>query len=199
MYKRLANIITPFFILLFAFANLYAQEQEIEQQPTNRDNTRQGPSFWQKASFGGNFGFMSSRNFTYLEVSPLIAYPLNERLSVGGGAIYIYTKEFNPFANSLATRNITSHTYGGRAFTRADVMGPVFAYGEFEMVNSRFSTFDNQTVERGWVPGLHLGGGIMQPLGRRGGVGIMLLYNVLHDDRRSYANNAFSYRVMFFL
>ncbi|MCC5928466.1 MAG: hypothetical protein JJU28_04400 [Cyclobacteriaceae bacterium] len=169
---------------------VYAQETQ------DQGNTKEKPRFWDRASFGGNFSFFSSREFTFIEFSPLLAYSLNQRFTVGGGPIYIYTKERYFFGGSPVS--IRSNTYGGRSFVRADLAGPLFAYTELEAANTRFATIDNQTTERGWVPALYLGGGVLQPFGRRGGIGIMVLYDLLYDNRRSYNNSPVTYRMLFF-
>jgi hypothetical protein len=177
-------------ILLVLSGGLVAQERQ------GQNDVNEKPRFWDRASFGGNFSFFSSREFTFVEFSPLLAYSLNQRFTMGGGPIYIYTRERYFFGGSPVS--VRSNTYGGRSFLRADIAGPLFAYTELEAANTRFATIDNQTTERGWVPALYLGGGVLQPLGRRGGIGIMVLYDLLYDNRRSYNNSPVTYRMLFF-
>lgn len=177
-------------LFLALSATVFAQDQQ------SQNDLNEKPRFWDRASFGGNFSFFSSREFTFVEFSPLLAYSLSQRVAVGGGPIYIYTRERYFFGGSPVS--VRSNTFGGRSFVRADLAGPFFAYTEIEAANTRFATIDNQTTERGWVPALYLGGGVLQPFGRRGGIGIMVLYDLLYDNRRSYNNSPVTYRMLFF-
>lgn len=134
------------------------------------------PSFRDRLFLGGNIG-LSFGDINYVELSPLVGYVINNRASAGIGVTYQYL-EF------VRTR-VSSSVYGGRIFSRYTVFPNVFAHAEYEQLNLQFFRPKDGKVVREWVPGLLLGGGYFQPFGRRGGVTLMLLYNLLHDPVRS--------------
>lgn len=152
-------------------------------------------NFMDRVYFGGNFSASLATRFTFIDVSPLAGYMVNDDFSVGLGATYLYlSREFQVF--QLGNRfKVTNSVYGGRAFMRHTVMDDFFAHAEFESLNTETPSFDgSQGTFREWVPGLLVGGGIFRPLFKRGGANITVLYNLLHDELRSPYNRAFIVR-----
>ena len=153
-------------------------------------------SFRDRLYFGGNFSLNLGNRFTFIDISPLAGYMLNENASVGLGINYLYFSQevFNPFNGGRF--DLTSSVYGGRIFARHNILDNYFAHVEFENVNTNVVSFEpngSRTV-RDWVPGLFIGGGIFQPVFQRGGINITILYNVLHEELRSPYNSAFVIR-----
>lgn len=152
-------------------------------------------SFRDRLYFGGNFSFNFGTRFTYVDVSPLAGYMVNDDFSVGLGTTYLYlSREFQtiPSGNRF---EISNSVYGGRAFLRHTVIDNFFAHAEFETLNTEFPSFDGlQGSTRDWVPGLFIGGGTFQPVFGRGGINITVLLNLLHDDLRSPYNSAIVFR-----
>jgi hypothetical protein len=116
---------------------------------------------------------------------------------LGAGIRYQYLYQKYRYVSGEQFTN-HDHLYGGRIFASQMLYGPLFAHAEFEAINWEVFQVRDQNFNREWVPGLFLGGGINQPVGRTGGVSIMLLYNVLHDEQRSPYNDAIIYRMSFF-
>ncbi len=147
-------------------------------------------SFKDRVYFGGNFSFNLGTRFTYIDVSPLAGYMVNEDFSVGMGLTYLYlSREFQVFGGG--DFKVQSSVYGGRAFLRHTVIDNYFVHGEFETLNTQFPALDgSQGTTREWVPGLFIGGGTFQPVFGRGGINITVLYNLLHDDFKSPYNSA---------
>jgi len=52
-----------------------------------------------------------------------------------------------------------------------------------------FPSVDGTQLVREWVPGYFIGGGVFQRVGGRAGLGLTLLLNLLHDDRKSPYNS----------
>jgi len=148
-------------------------------------------SFKDRLYFGGNFSFNLGNRFTFIDVSPLAGYMINDDFSVGVGTTYLYlSREFLtiPSGNRFTVSN---SVYGGRTFLRHRVFDNFFAHAEFETLNTEFPSFDgSQGTVREWVPGLFIGGGVFQPVFGRGGVNLTVLLNLLHDDLRSPYNSA---------
>jgi hypothetical protein len=145
-------------------------------------------SFSDRLYFGGNFSLNFGTQFTFIEASPLVGYRFSNRFSAGPGITYMYFSQ--TFFNGY---KLTSNVYGYRAFARYNVTPQFFAHGEYENLN--LDTYINAEQKREWVPGVMVGGGYFQPLGKRAGVMAMVLYNLTYDEMRSPYPNPFVVRV----
>ncbi|EAZ81246.1 hypothetical protein [Algoriphagus machipongonensis] len=147
--------------------------------------------FKDRLYFGGNFG-MQFGTVTLLDISPLVGVMITPKLSSGLGITYQYFNDKRYYGGE-------SSSYGGRIFTRYNVLPNIFVHGEYERLN-----FDNYNLltdefERIWANSLFLGGGYFAPFGPRGGANFTFLYNVLHDNLRSPYAEPYVIRVGFVL
>ncbi len=176
-----------FLFLSFSIISFSAHSQRM----VNEEST-----FMQRLYLGGNFGFQLGTNFTQIEVSPAVGYMINNKASAGVGVIYQYFKtKFRDGNGNIYS--FDTNIYGGKFFGRYNVTDFIFAYSEFENINLDVVNLNSGEIERGWVPGLFVGAGYFQPLGRRAGINLMLLYNLLYDPFKSPYNSAFNLRVGF--
>ncbi len=141
--------------------------------------------------YGGNFSLQFG-TFTLVDVSPLVGVMITPRFSSGVGVTYQY------FNDRRFVGGQTS-SYGGRLFSRFNVLENIFLHAEYETIN-----FDNYNIiadrfERIWSRALFLGGGYFAPFGERGGANFTFLYNVLHDNLRSPYGEPYVIRVGFVL
>jgi len=151
-----------------------------------------GSSDWKdRIYFGGNLGFQFG-TITNVEVSPIVGYRINERLSAGLGVTYIYYKI--DFDNRP---DFETNIYGGRLFGRYRITDQIFAQAEYESLNLEFFDINDGRVKREWVPGLFVGGGFFQPIGKNAGFSIMALYNLIFDEQRSPYNDPLVLRIGF--
>jgi hypothetical protein len=126
--------------------------------------------------FGGNAGFQFG-DITFIDVSPLVGYRVTEKFSAGVGGTYRYLKNkifFPPFETNIL---------GYRVFARYDVTQVFYPYAEYENLSLRLG---NEGA-REWFDALFIGAGLFQPVGRRGGINLLVLYNL------NYSNARFSY------
>lgn len=165
-------------------AQVYFEEEEQEEL-----------SFQDRLYFGGNFSFNIGNRSSFIDVSPLAGYMVNEDFSVGLGATYLYLSREFTLIPSGDRFKIKNSVYGGRAFLRHSVFDTFFAHAEFESLNVEFpaNDFDQRTV-REWVPGLFVGAGSFQNVFGRGGINLTVLYNLLHDSIKSPYNSAWVIR-----
>lgn len=165
-------------------AQIYFEEEEQEK-----------PSFNERLYFGGNFSFNIGNRSSFIDVSPLAGYMVNEDFSVGLGATYLYLSREFTLLPSGDRFKIKNSVYGGRAFLRHTIFDTFFAHTEFESLNVEFPANDfNQRTVRDWVPGFFVGAGSFQNVFGRGGINLTVLYNLLHDSVKSPYNSAWVIR-----
>ncbi len=178
----------------------YVEDGSREEKPVKEPQVMKDrqSSFMDKVYFGGGFGAWFSEDYSYVELSPAAGYMFTQKFSAGVGITYQFTsRRYYYISGDSFKRN--SNAYGGRIFARQQVYGPLFVYGEYESISFEFPSGAGNQFSREWVPGLFLGGGFMQPLGRKGGVGMMILYNFQYDDIKSPYNSEWVYRFNIFI
>ena len=182
-------------ILFLAFINtnnIYSQDKPKESK--DEKDKKNAPSNF---VFGGNIGLQFQTGVLYIEVSPNMGYYITHRWMTGLGLTYQYYSE--TYYNST----INSHIFGGRLYSEYAILDnigknsriksnlSVIGHIEYEALNldRDFSNTKNaDTKTRFWLQGFLIGGGIKQPLGKRGSVNIIILFNVNHDNRFPYTN-----------
>lgn len=179
--KNKFRIILLWACIGMAFSTFAQREIDPEAKPPLKD----------RLYFGGNFG-MQFGTVTLLDISPLAGVMITPKFSAGAGLTYQYFDDRRFIGGE-------SSSYGGRIFTRYNVLPNIFAHAEFESIN-----FDNYNVgteefERIWSNALFLGGGYFVPFGRVGGANFTFLYNVLHDNLRSPYGEPYVIRLGFVL
>ncbi len=141
--------------------------------------------------YGGNFG-MQFGTITLIDFSPLVGVMITPKFSSGIGITYQYFNDKRFLGGETSS-------YGGRLFSRYNVLPNIFLHAEFESINFDNYNFSSERFERIWSNGLFLGGGYFVPFGSRGGANFTFLYNVLHDNLRSPYGEPYVIRVGFVL
>jgi len=177
-----------FTLVMFVAATAMASGQIYYEEEESDSLT-----FKDRVYFGGNLSLNVFSQNKFIDISPVMGYMVTPRYSVGGGITYQYiSREF--FAIPSGDRfTVSSSVFGGRIFNRYNVTRDYFAYAEYEALSAEFGV-GNAQAERDWVPGLFIGAGTFQPWFANGGINIMVLYNVLHDNLRSPYNSAWVVR-----
>ena len=175
--------------------------------PESAAQWEEPPSLRDRIFFGGNFG-LSFGNTTSIVISPIAGYRITPRLSSGLGIRYEYFKYNYPGYVAYYT-----HIFGGSVFSRymiinsiADAVGlgglntGVFLQGEYEMLTLEREYFDLANPHSHGRFNLHsvlVGGGIFQPIGRRSGLMISVLWNLNESYNTIYANPIFRFGFTF--
>jgi hypothetical protein len=178
------NII-KFLLLFLSFMPmiLFAQSEEEKVRPIDR------------IFFGGNFG-MQFGTITNIEISPLVGYFITPKLSAGTGIRFEYFKDkgyYAPYETII---------YGGNIFTRYIIISNlgeglniglntgIFAQVEYEALSLEKAYFEPPYTEDGRfiVHSVLVGGGIIQPIGRRSAFLLTVLYNLNENARSPYSN-----------
>lgn len=151
---------------------------------------------------------------TAIEASPLIGYKLTDDFVAGVGFTYQYSryKDFylNTETNKLAARKV--NILGGRVFTRyylsnwfSGALSGLFTHAEFEYLSysrnfkvdingkyvDRFGIPYAEGKQQVNVPGVLVGGGLLQPISRRAYVSLLILYNLNETKDTPYQNPVF--------
>jgi hypothetical protein len=166
--------------------------------------------FGQRLRFGGGVSALRFQNPFQVGLSPVVAYNATERLIVGVGINYIYSRSatgyFTTFGSQIiAVPPYTQNSFGGRAFAMYEIIPSVvsnlYAHVEYES-NTSQTTFDGgQPKESFSYSAPLIGATYMQPISRRLGINVTALYNVNYGG--SYAAQVFYgspwvFRISFF-
>lgn len=174
--------IYAFFFCILSLGILSADAQD-RPVPSGANRTVQPKqSLRDRLFFGGNVG-LNFGSLTFIMVSPTVGYRVDEKLSVGIGPTYSYYSD-----NRNRSYKYETHTYGGRFFTQYRLHESIMLYSEYEMLNMEVPDLLFSKLERRNISSLFVGGGYMQPIGKRSALTLMLLYNVLESDYAVYEN-----------
>ena len=194
---RTILFITALLSSSLAFGQLTADPDE--RRGDGRDPLRtQTPEgrplpFGQRLRFGGGInGFRFGNPFS-LGVSPVVAYQATERLILGVGGTYTYTR-YKAYTNTGATvPYLTYNQYGGRGFVMYEfipsILPNLYLHGEVE--STTIQETENQTgrTASAALTSPLLGVTYSQPISRRFGVNLTALYNL------NYKSNALANQI----
>jgi hypothetical protein len=144
--------------------------------------------FTQRLRFGGGIGpFGFGGGVTQLGVSPIVAYNASERLILGVGLSYVYTR-LRPFSQFSFTGS-TINQIGGRGFAMFEVVPELVPnlYAHAELESTSVIRKDDT------IPGSYsisytaplIGATYMQPISRRFGINLTVLYNLNYSSNPS--------------
>ncbi|WP_019989777.1 hypothetical protein [Rudanella lutea] len=192
---------------------------QITEDPEDRERGNQGYEplrtqtpegrplpFWQRLRVGGGItGFRFGNPFS-LGAAPVVAYQASERLVLGIGGSYTYTRY--KAIDRVTGRTIPFETYnqfGARGFAMFEALPSVIPnlYLHGEVDNSAIQVIDNinggrQTAS---VTAPLLGLTFSQRVGRLAGVNITALYNLNYNGNRlnqAIYGSPFVFRISFF-
>lgn len=194
---------------------------QITEDPEDRERGSQGYEplrtktpegrplpFTQRLRFGGGisalqFGNPQTITPFVIGLSPVVAYQASERLVLGVGVNYLYSRwraETNQGRITLAK----STQYGGRGFGMFEIVPSLvpglYAHGEvestsFEPLNYSTGRFGSRQT----VVAPLLGLTYSQRVGRLAGINVSALYNINYTNQSAQVyNSPFVFRIMFF-
>lgn len=148
-----------------------------------------------RLGFGLGTGFWISPSQTYIEVAPTLAYRFPKVLITGIGYRYIY--RHNRYNNT------DLHSHGPLFFARANLTKRIYLWSEYEILSSQY--YDNSYVSdeviysKATIDSWFVGLGFIRQVGRKGGLSMQILYNLLYDKNpNSPYYSALTYRVGYF-
>jgi len=176
-----------------------------------QQNPYQEESFSDRLMVGGIVGFQFG-SVTYIEISPIAGYRLSKNFVPGLGLTYQFTKFNDYYINTENGETLDQkvNILGGRLFGRFyfndlldGILGGLFLHGEFEYLTytrhyridpagkytdryyARRYSKGSETIH---VPGLLIGGGLKQSIGRKAFADILVLYNLNQTQDTPYSN-----------
>ncbi len=165
---RKTGILLLLMITLSLSGNAQWGEEQMEEKPSLKD----------RMFFGGGFGLSFSSNYDFFSVSPIIGYRLSPKVATGLSITYRYTKY------KYVTPSISTNDYGLSPFIRYQFYGPLFLHAEYEYLNYEYITYTGESNRKSFTS-LMAGGGFFQPVGRRAGLYLSLLYNFSYRNPTS--------------
>jgi hypothetical protein len=159
----------------------------VNSQKVNRET----PPLRERIFFGGDFGLQFG-TYTDIEIAPVIGLWVLPRVAVAAGPEYTYYAIKNYGSTSI---------FGARVYTQlvliqdinniipAGIHLGLFVHAEDEIQSFESDFWDNTQSgsERFNVNALLFGGGISQPMGRRGALNIIALW-ALDDPYKIYSS-----------
>ncbi len=165
--------------ILLAFYGIAQDSIRIRKEPHRRGTSQPSNFSWDKVYVGGNVGLQFG-TVTFMELSPLAGYRINDKVSAGVGVTYQY------YHYQDRMYDISTNVYGGRVFGRYMFTENIFGHGEYEYLNlEAFDFFPSRRVD---VGSLLAGVGYIQHISRNSGIVAMLLYNFTESTYTPYTN-----------
>lgn len=173
----------PFVLLLFILSvtTVAFGQREIEEDA--------GWSLKDRIYVGGGFGLNGGNDsygnrYFYVGLNPIIGYMITPKFSGGLGLQWQHY--------SYPDNKITIDQYGVSPFLRYN-LGQLFAYTEYNLLNT--PTVNN--TERKNFDRFLAGLGYSQPLGRRGAINVMALYDLIYSNSDLAFASPWVFRVYF--
>jgi hypothetical protein len=164
----------------------YSREQTKPKKTINDKKDKPDNDIRDKFVFGGGVGLQVGSQ-TYIELSPKLGYRLSEKALIGGGVNYIYYSDYDG----------NQSIYGGNLFASYEPIENIFAWTEYEMLNFGYYN-TNSEFNRKWVNSPFIGIGYRQPMGERGFIQLIFLYNLNFNSDSPYTS-PWVPRISFFL
>lgn len=162
--------------------------------PATPPPAKSSRSFKEKYSFNVSSSFWANSTSTYFEFSPVVFYHFPRTFAVGTGPTYIYRRD--------RVHDVNLNGWGWKAIGQAWFTKWLYGWTEYQVIenqylkldetNNKKFTRDHQTVDS-WFLSL----GIALRTGKRSGVNMQALYDVLYDKETSPYYSAWTYRVSF--
>ena len=180
------------FYILFFFS-LSASAQFIDDENPEYKDTVDHSAWTKKLLFGGDLGLMFG-SYTYVNISPTVAYPMNDYYALGGGIIYNYVSDKRYIGYEYSTT-----IFGAKLLIQSVLFDALLLYAEENIISLERKHFDaiHQFPENGrfvtQIP--QIGAGYYQRSDSGGGMYFMVLLNLNYSINSPYA--PYEYRIGF--
>ncbi len=161
-------------------------QQKQEPKKTVRKDTR---PLIDRIDIDLNTSFWINPNQVSGEISLLVSYRFPKILSIGTGPTYIFNYQ------RAADKNLNG--LGGKVFVKAQLLKFLYLWTEYQGIDNQYiSDWNPVTLGSEYVDSWFIGAGINIRLGRRSGINMSVLYDLLHGSDSPYSS-ATTYRLGF--
>lgn len=148
----------------------------------------------ERIGFDINTSFWINASSTFFEFSPVLVYNMPKMISIGAGPTYIYNRD--------RINKVNLNGWGGKVFSRAQLTNWFYAYTEYQGIDNQYISgidlSNNKiTTSSGYVDSWFLSLGVNIRVGKRHGINMQALYDVLYDNTMSPYYGAWTYRIGF--
>jgi len=148
-----------------------------QQQPASPAGRQQHTGNNSNSAYSNNNN--DSKVPTSVDISPLLGYRINKKLTVGVGGTYRAILEIDDLKRK-------DQVYGYRGFIQQHAIKGFFVHGEYENLNTAGLTTDSgDKVNRSWQPAGLAGIGKEFDFFKQAKGQVIFLYNFLHEDGAS--------------
>jgi len=130
---------------------------------------------------GGNFGLAFGSNSTSVVIAPQLGYVINKHFTVGGGINYSHF--------SSSKNDISQNFLGLNVFGRVRPIQNIILQAQPEIFRV-WTNWDGVSTSE-LVPTFLIGAGMIIPMGGRGGMSMMLHYDVVQNRYSPYRAGVF--------
>ncbi len=134
-----------------------------------------------KLIIGGNLGGTITNDIKSVTVSPQIGYRFNQFFSSGFGLGYNYYSYDYGISERISRNYLGLNVYGE--------VNPI-KYVAFR-VQPEIQYLWGKNIDSQAVPCVLVGGGLTLPAGNRGGISVMIYYDVIQHENSPYGNEIF--------
>ncbi len=161
-----------------------------------KENALERPPLRERLVYGGNVGASFVPGGGFVGIAPSVGYRVNDPFTLGIGATYDYY--WFRVRTFRGEERINSHALGARTFALYEFTPGFFAQAEVESINVEDYDPFNDRFFRQWYTSPFIGGGLIQPLGRKGFITMAFLYNLNYQAGNPLYGRPFIIRSNFF-
>ena len=184
-------------ILLAALSfNAFGQYENPDKTPDVESSKKKGINMDSKWFFGGNLGMSFGTYYSYVELAPWAGYKLSKWFWPGAGPMYLYQKaSYNVYVDRSSLYGLKTLAYINVINNIGDYLpinlGSIFVYTEDDIIQVHLKrTFGDGSIlqDQNWTNVFLLGGGLRFPLGQRGGISLLCLWDLSQSVYYRYNN-----------
>ncbi len=165
-----------------------SQKKEVPVEKKKYSEEVKEKKILDKLFVGGNFAFQIGRNYSAVNLSPLIGIKAHEKLALGFQGVYQFGK------NNITANNVNYKVFGGRLFAEYLISKNIYPHIEYEYLE--YSDNDNNNISISNIFSAFLAGAsINLAAAKNFSFQTLLLYNLLwSEDQQSIYTSPFVFR-----
>ena len=169
------------------------QKLAVVQTSSTQVKTKDTRPIIQRLSIDLSTSFWINPSNLYFEFSPVVMYHFPKTYAIGAGPTYIYRRDL--------VRDVNLNGWGGKVFGKANITRWLYAWTEYQGISNQYIAADDQsgTVKKDheYVDSWFLSLGINIRIGKRHGINLQALYDVLYKESTSAYYSPWTYRIGF--